>query len=235
MSYILDALKKAAEQRDVHAPAIRRFLSSAPEIENSAPWRIALVGGGAACAGAAVVALLWVLWPATPIIVTEHLDVPPATARVQTETPPVVEPPAPSAPPLVRTTPAPAPTKAAPETRSPTVKPRIVEARRPPADGRPAAPEPPAVSPPIVSRPESPAVAAPAPAVKPAPTVGAAASSPMKLEVIVYSDERARRLAFINGRKYVEGDTLLDGAKIQEIQPNAVVIVEDGRRVTLRP
>ena len=57
----------------------------------------------------------------------------------------------------------------------------------------------------------------------------------MRLEVIVYSEERARRLAFINGRKYVEGDTLLDGARIQEIQPNAVVIIEDGRRVVLRP
>jgi hypothetical protein len=57
----------------------------------------------------------------------------------------------------------------------------------------------------------------------------------MKLEVIVYSEERARRLAFVNGRKYVEGDTLPDGAQIQEIQPNAIVVVEGGRRVVLRP
>jgi hypothetical protein len=42
-------------------------------------------------------------------------------------------------------------------------------------------------------------------------------------------------LAFINGRKYVEGDVLQDGARIQEIQPNAVVIIDDGRRVVLRP
>ena len=57
----------------------------------------------------------------------------------------------------------------------------------------------------------------------------------MRLEVIVYSEEGARRLAFINGRKYVEGDVLLGGARIQEIQPNAVVIIDDGRRVILRP
>jgi hypothetical protein len=57
----------------------------------------------------------------------------------------------------------------------------------------------------------------------------------MRLEVIVYSEERARRLAFINGRKYVEGDVLLDGARVQEIQPDAVVIIDDGRRVILRP
>jgi hypothetical protein len=60
-------------------------------------------------------------------------------------------------------------------------------------------------------------------------------SRPMRLEVIVYSEERARRLAFINGRKYVEGDVLLDGARVQEIQQNAVVIIDDGRRVILRP
>ena len=57
----------------------------------------------------------------------------------------------------------------------------------------------------------------------------------MRLEVIVYSEEGARRLAFINGRKYVEGDVLLDGSRIQEIQPNAVVIIHDGRRVVLKP
>jgi type II secretory pathway component PulC len=87
-------------------------------------------------------------------------------------------------------------------------------------------------------RPVPPAVAAPALAPTPAPAVTPSRndrSRPLKLEVIVYSDDRARRLAFINGRKYVEGDTLLDGAKIQEIQQNAVVIVEDGRRVVLRP
>ena len=42
-------------------------------------------------------------------------------------------------------------------------------------------------------------------------------------------------MAFINGRKYVEGDAVGTGMVLEEIQPNAVVINEDGRRVTLRP
>jgi hypothetical protein len=72
--------------------------------------------------------------------------------------------------------------------------------------------------------------------VTPAPaTASRDAGGPLRVEVIVYSDERERRLAFINGRKYVEGDVLQDGTRIQEIQPNAVVIIDDGRRVVLRP
>lgn len=244
MSYILDALKKAADQRDVHAPAMQRLLSTAPDIEESPRWRMALTGGAAAVGGAAVVAMVWLLWPTTPVIVTDTADATPPTARFQPETPPVVQPPAPPAPPIVRTTPAPvAPAKttaakAAPEKRPAAVTPGVVETRRPSEDDAPARPQP--TSPSVIAalRPGPPAVAAAAPAVTSTPTVSpprAERSSPLKLEVIVYSDERARRLAFINGRKYVEGDTLLDGSKVQEIQQNAVVIVEDGRRVVLRP
>ena len=48
MSYILDALKKAAEQRDAHAPAMRRLFSPVPEFTESPRWRLAVVGGAAA-------------------------------------------------------------------------------------------------------------------------------------------------------------------------------------------
>ena len=106
----------------------------------------------------------------------------------------------------------------------------VVEMQRP-AEVLPAPPPRTATAPP-------PAVAAarptpPGPVAAPAPK--SELSTPVRLEVIVYAEERSRRLAFINGKKYVEGDTLLDGAKIQEIQPNAVVIIEDGRRIVLRP
>jgi hypothetical protein len=53
--------------------------------------------------------------------------------------------------------------------------------------------------------------------------------------VIVYSEQRPQRWAFISGRKYYEGDTLADGARVEEIQATAVILTEDGRRVTLRP
>jgi len=279
VSYILDALKKAAEQRDVHAPALRRLFTPVPDVAEVPRWRIALVGGSAALAGAAVVALVWMLWPtatpmpiATPMIVVERPDAAPATAALpEPEIRQPVQPPPPPAPPIVRTTPAPARPKAekrpapatprvverrpspddAPARSRPTAEPPVIAALRPVAppaeDPAPAPDVAPIPAPPLIPAPSS--IPAPAPVrtprpvtPTPAPTGPRTASPPrteagtaMKLEVIVYSDERARRLAFINGRKYVEGDTLLDGTTIQEIQPNAVVILDSGRRVLLRP
>ena len=243
MSYILDALKKAAEQRDVHAPAMRRLFTPDQEVIETPRWRLALLGGGAAFAGAAVVTLFWLLWPGTPVLVTEKADATPATtARVLPPAPAAVEPPPPPAP-IVRSaprpaTPAAAPAKAAPEKRSPAPAVearRTVEVLRPPAETATAPPEPTPPSPPVIAslRPTPSAVPTPPPAA--ALSARSEGGKPLRLEVIVYSEERARRLAFINGRKYVEGDTLLDGVRVQEIQPNAVVIIEDGRRVVLRP
>jgi hypothetical protein len=253
VSYILDALKKAADQRDVHAPAMQRLLAPAPEVVDAPRWRLAVTGGAAALGGAAVVGVLWLLWPSTPVIVTETLELPPATARALPESAPVVVPPAPPAPPIVRTTPAPAaPAKAttAPATTTAEKQPTVATARPAEPLRPPAEPDPPEITPPVAAPPGAappvvsvrrppPAAVAPAPPSTPSPAVAAVRterSGPaMKLEVIVYSEERGRRLAFINGRKYVEGDTLLDGSKIQEIQANAVVLVENGRRVVLRP
>ena len=244
MSYILDALKKAAEQRDAHAPAMRRLFSPMPELTESPRWRLAAVGGAAAVAGA--VMAVWALWPA-PAVVVEKPAPPPATVRVQAEAPPAAAP-APPAAPVVRTAPKPsAPVKTAAERRPPAAA--EVQARQAPVESgapapavhtRPAPVEPtplrpqPTTAPPVIGavRPTPlPAVGTPPAAATPR----AEASGQLRLEVIVYSDERERRLAFINGRKYVEGDLLLDGSRIQEIQPNAVVIIDDGRRVVLKP
>lgn len=262
MSYILDALKKAAEQRDAQAPAMRRLFSPVPEFAESPRWRLAAVGGAAAVAGAVVA--IWALWPAPSVVIdtpvgspatarvqpvaapaAAHVqpEAPPATVRVQPEAPPAHVAPEPTravAPPIVRTAPkTAAPAKPAAERRStppPAVETRqsaIESAAAPAVEPRPAPIEPAPAQPPIAAvRPS------PIPTVATAPTAAPArteASGQLRLEVIVYSEERARRLAFINGRKYVEGDQLLDGARIQEIQPNAVVIVDDGRRVVLKP
>jgi type II secretion system (T2SS) protein B len=93
----------------------------------------------------------------------------------------------------------------------------------------------PGFAPPPVSRPASPPAVAAIPPGAPPTAPSRVQRSSLRVEVIVYSDERAKRLAFINGRKFVEGDALGDGLRLEEIQPNAVVINEDGRRVTLRP
>ncbi|PYO21266.1 MAG: hypothetical protein DMD85_14805 [Candidatus Rokuibacteriota bacterium] len=98
---------------------------------------------------------------------------------------------------------------------------------------RTSAPAPVSPAPAVVSPAPAPPIVA---ALPPTPTPATARSdtAKLKVEVIVYSEQRPLRWAFINGRKYVEGDTI-DGARIEEILSNAVVLVEDGRRVTLRP
>jgi hypothetical protein len=271
MSYILDALKRAAEQRDAQGPAVRRLFSAAPDVADAPRWRVAAVGGVAALAGALLTG--WILWPGTPT----PTDAPgtPTLVGTQTETPPAVQPPPPPPAPIVRTAPViapPGPTASTPRAAAPT-PPRATTSRAPTAVSTPRAAGPAQPAPPVPPGPASteaesgpspvppaaieprptpartpaatpPAVVrlapppAPAPPGAPSPAVAAPrpdGAAPLKLEVIVYAEERAARLAFINGRKYVEGDTLADGSRLQEIQPNAVVILDNGRRVVLRP
>ncbi len=78
------------------------------------------------------------------------------------------------------------------------------------------------------------------------PTREATASSPsalkpppgnrgaLKLEVISFSDTPAQRLVFISGRKYVEGDTIEGGFRVEQIKEDSVVLSDQGVRFTLR-
>src|SRR5438132_1550596 len=115
MSYILDALKKAAEQRDRHVPVLKRLLGPAPTPRS-----------------------VWARSPAAP---------PPAT---------------------------------------------------------PAQP------------PTSPSLAG------------------LRLEALIYSDVPEKRMIFVNGRKYVEGDTIEGRLRVEEIQEDSVALSDDGRRMTLQ-
>jgi general secretion pathway protein B len=92
-------------------------------------------------------------------------------------------------------------------------------------------------------RPE-PGSAAPAPAARPAtdslPTVqeltlrGEFSGRPLHLDLHVYYDDPARRLVFINGSKYREGERIDDGLRVAEIVPDGVVL-DDGRQRFLLP
>jgi type II secretory pathway component PulC len=66
------------------------------------------------------------------------------------------------------------------------------------------------------------------------PAPAAAGDAKLKLEVLVYSDVASERMVFINGRKYLLGDTVAERARVEEIQPDGVVLSEQGRRFTLR-
>jgi hypothetical protein len=255
MSYILDALKKAAEQRSGPPLEVRRLLMPAPVPAASRRRYVAI----AAIAGG-VITLAAVLWiwipthdapsPATPPVASV------TPAPIQSAAPPAASATPPTATPQTATATPPAVT-AAPHAAVPEERPRVAVDKKPrvplvpvesksdstrtsggdarsaatnvrPAETTPARTTPPAapVPGPIVSL--LPPTAAPAGATR-------TDTGKLKVEVIVYSEERPLRWAFISGRRYVEGDAIGDGARVEEIQSNGVVIVEDGRRITLRP
>jgi hypothetical protein len=140
-------------------------------------------------------------------------------------------------------TPAEAPRAAAPASRTETSRTPAVAVRRPAAPPEPrqaASAEPrPATRPRAAGETKTPPVVTPAPALAAALPQAAAPlrtdASKLRVEVIVYSEDRPQRWAFISGRKYVEGDAIGDGARVEEIQSTGVVLNEDGRRLTLRP
>jgi hypothetical protein len=97
--------------------------------------------------------------------------------------------------------------------------------------------EPPAASP-APRRPPPPPPKAQAPTLTPpvTPVRPAAAPEPagLKLEALIYAEAPAERTIFINGRKYVEGDSIEGRLRVEEIQEEGVVLSEEGRRFTLR-
>ena len=254
MSYILDALKKAADQRGGPAVEVRRLLAPPQISATSIPRYVTLAVAGVAVLGAAVIFWVWVpsseftAGPAVPVpsVVGAPIgaNAPAASSRDERlrgaadDTP---------RPPLSAMQPTDdARRTTAGDTRRAMVKPRAADAPRVPdaprvvTDTRPVdVPRVADAKPPRTTAP-APTTAAPAPSIAAvpsaaSPTTARADTNKLKVEVIVYADQPTQRWAFINGRKYVEGDAIGDGGRVEEIQSAGVVIVEDGRRVTLRP
>lgn len=58
---------------------------------------------------------------------------------------------------------------------------------------------------------------------------------PLHLDLHVYYPEASRRVVFISGNRYREGDRVKDGPVVREIVPEGVVLEERGRRFLLGP
>jgi Type II secretion system protein B len=260
MSYILDALRKAAEQRGSTTSVL--FRPAPTQVGVSRSWRVPwIVVGSLLVVNVAV--LVWVFRPAS------GPDLPPPTASESSAAPAVALAPPPAirpsespgalAPPAA--VPAPGPADLRPPPHAATVR-GTPKTPPPPATARPSAAtrampaEPPVVAPvqpsapPVVESPAPPRTRAERRAAAVAepttqPTREATAASPpapkapgnrgaLKLEVISFSDTPAQRLVFISGRKYVEGDTTEGGFRIEQIKEDSVVLSDQGVRFTLR-
>jgi general secretion pathway protein B len=228
MSYILDALTKAAQQRERQVPVVQRLLSAAPAPR--AAWaRVPrrLPAAFAVGVGLLAVALVWWL-RSTPS------PAPPEPA-------PTLSASAPRAPSLE--TARPVKVGPLPKPEIPAEKPAPVErgasALAPPATAKPQPapmPAPPARSPAAVVQPApgpSSATVAPATPAAPAPPTPAERAG-LKLEALIYSDVPAQRMVFINGRRYAEGDTVDGRLRVEEIQEDGVALSDQGRRFTIR-
>lgn len=58
---------------------------------------------------------------------------------------------------------------------------------------------------------------------------------PLHLDLHVYYPEPSRRVVFISGQRYREGDRVNGGAVVREIVPDGVVLEDRGRRFLLGP
>ena len=57
---------------------------------------------------------------------------------------------------------------------------------------------------------------------------------PLKIDMLVWAAEPGQRMVYVNGHKYVEGQTLENGAVLEHIEPDGIVLIQEGRRVRLR-
>ena len=215
MSYILDALTKAATQRDRQAPPLQRLL--APASTPTVAWArspgrlVALL-----VLNAGLLAMLLATW-LRPVPVVAP---PESLGRAASPTSPPEQSLAPE-PPLTAEARG---GKTAQRERNAvvTARPRGIGAE--PPRGKPdraptlTPPPPPAMTPPVT----------------PAQPPTAPELAGLRLEALIYSDVPAERMIFIKGRKYVEGDMIEDRVRIEEIQEDGVALSEQGRRSTLR-
>jgi hypothetical protein len=234
------AIERPAVERAPGAPVRSRTAHAAPP---AAPPRAAHSAGDPR--GAQTVARASAA-PETPgPTAASPRPAPPAAASVESPShiPAPAQPAAaaasapPPAAPAVASASAPAPAgPVAAATSAPPAAAPLAGAASPPTPAGPIA----AASPPTPASP----VAAPARSPAPVPDVGpgrAGQPAPpqplarLTLDVLVYSEVPAERLVFINGRKYIEGQTVDGEAVLEQITPAGVVLRHQGRQYLLQP
>jgi len=216
VSFILDALRKSEHERQRSAlPGLAQVPLATPSAQVPR-WTLLLIG--VLLAAVLVLSAAW--WRSTR-----------APAEL-TASPAVVERPVPLPAPTVGSPP-PAAERAAPLRTPPTPPASSAGDNRLARAAAPTAPEP---TPELPSFAEPLAVTA---AEEPAlPSVAALLAEgivlpEMRLELLAFREQPRDRFVFINGRKYVEGDRLIEGPQLVSIAPAGAVLIHSGRRFLL--
>ncbi len=240
MSYILEALKRAEQQRGAPArgaASLPRAIATDFEPRARWPW---IVGGTVSLVAVAAVVAFWPAREAVPPVATEATVATPAPPPV----PAVVSTPPPVAVALPRAEPAP---PRVVEPRPPVSRPSPVVDRPAPAAGRSAVTR---SAPPTADDRSAASRVPPSPAPRPAPPVRERAITPvppaapsgdlkaraakLSIQVLSWAPERKDRFVFLNGRKYGEGQMVEDKFLVEQITEDSVVLSAQGERITLK-
>lgn len=215
MSFILDALRKSEHERQRSAvPGLAQVPLAAPQAPMPR-WALTVIG----VLGAAVLALGAAWWQSAR-------PRPEPTASASTiERSVELPPPAPVS--------SRAPVQAAPAATEPPPESAELSLERAAASSVVAEhPAEAAVSAAPATPLDLPGDAAALPSVAALAAEGIALP-PLRLELHAFSAERRDRFVFINGRKYVAGERLVEGPQLLSIEPTGAVLEHSGRRFLL--
>jgi general secretion pathway protein B len=216
VSFILDALRKSEHERQRSAlPGLSQVPQATP-VAQLPRWALVVIGALAV----AVLALGGAWWQST------RAPAETATASAPTVQRNVELPPAPTAP-AAESRPPPAPTRAPPSTLSQPSQTALAAAATPsPEESEPtfAAPNRPQPAVDTSTLPSAAALAA-----------QGVSLPPLRLELHAFSEQPRDRFVFINGRKYVEGERLIEGPQLVSIEPRGAVLSQAGQRFRLVP
>jgi hypothetical protein len=56
----------------------------------------------------------------------------------------------------------------------------------------------------------------------------------LKIDLLVWAAEPRERMVYVNGHKYVEGQTLENGVVLEHIEQDGIVVIQEGRRLRLK-
>ena len=227
MSFILDALRKSEHERQRSAVPGLSHVPLATARRELPGWALLVIG----LLAAAVLVLGGAWWQSQRSLSAPSTSSPTAVAAPVASTPPTAAAPAPVVPSAIATPP-PAAASTTVAIAAPPVEPEVAS-RSLLQDSE------------SDERTQSLASAAIVPK-RPAPTGPTLPSAaalqaqginvpPLRLELHAYSDKPAERFVFINGRKYREGERLSEGPDVVRIEPNGVVLSEQGQRFQLAP
>jgi general secretion pathway protein B len=229
MSFILEALRKSEHERQRQAgPAVAEM----PIVRAPSRVPVALIAVGALLAVNLAVLLYFLLRNDAPEVIREE----PVAAPVAAAPADAVRP----APVERSMQPPPLPSVSAPPAREvqPLTDVAAPEPAPMPMRDAPAAPDPmlipPAPTPQVAyAEPPPSAVRDAPPRLDTLPAQATAGLPALNLDLHIYASDPAQRAAFINGRRYREGDTLPEGVEVRSITPEGAVLQYRGQRFLL--